>query len=96
MHTRGKDKKEIDVTKHNVPSMLYYFSESAMSGKNVEAYVEYVLVAIYGEVTAYHPIYVWKASVQSPITTTKSRHTWAGSQTLSNPSNYFQNMPTRN
>ena len=39
-----------------------------MSGKTVEAYIEYVLAASYGENTAFHPIYVRKPSVQSPIT----------------------------
>ena len=68
LHTRGEDKKEVDVTKHSLPSVLYYFSESSMSGKTVEAYIEYVLAASYGENTAFHPIYVRKPSVQSPIT----------------------------
>ncbi|MCJ1399588.1 hypothetical protein MMC11_002790 [Xylographa trunciseda] len=71
LHTRGEDKKEVDVTKHHLPSVLYYFSESAMSGKTVEAYIEYVLVATCGTMTAYHPIYIRKPSVQSPITDCK-------------------------
>jgi hypothetical protein len=66
LHTKGEDKKEVDVTKHSLPSVLYYFSESSMSGKTVEAYIEYVLAASYGENTAFHPIYVRQPSVPSP------------------------------
>lgn len=73
LHTRGEDKKEIEVTKHTLPSVLYYFSESFMSGKTVEAYIEYVLVATYGESTAYHPIYLRRQSVANPITNYKMR-----------------------
>ena len=73
LYTRGEDKKEVDVTKHSLPSVLYYFSESAMSGKTVEAYIEYVLAASYGEHTAFHPIYVLRPSVQSPITEYKMK-----------------------
>ena len=61
-------RREVDVTKHGLPSVMYYFGESAMSGKTVEAYIEYVLMAESGDTKACYPLYVRRRSVQSPIT----------------------------
>jgi hypothetical protein len=44
-----------------------------MGSYTVEAYIEYVLVATHGEITAQHPIYVRKPSVPIPVTNFKMR-----------------------
>jgi hypothetical protein len=63
--------KEVDVTKHPLPSVLDYHSESM--GDPVEAFTEYVLVATFEKTTAHHPIYVRKQSVLDPITDYRMR-----------------------
>ncbi|KAL9114561.1 MAG: hypothetical protein Q9187_007456, partial [Circinaria calcarea] len=68
----------IDVTQHALPSNMYYFSKSAMSGKTVEAYIEYALTAESGKTKACLPLYIRQRSVQSPITNYKM-------QSLSSP-----------
>ena len=69
LHTQDPTtKQEIDVSKHALPSIMYYFSTSSMSGKTVEAYIEYALVAEAGFAEAYFPLYVRQQSVPSPIT----------------------------
>ena len=60
-------KQETDVSKHPLPPVMYYFSESAMSGKTVEAYIEYVLVAEGGDVIASLPLYVRRRYSPVPI-----------------------------
>ena len=66
-------RQAIDVTKHALPSIMYYFSQSAMSGKTVEAYIEYVLTAELGDTKASLPLYIRQRSVQSPITNYRMR-----------------------
>ena len=61
-------KMETDVSKHHLPSVMYYFSESFMSGKTVEAYIEYVLVAEGGDAIASLPLYVRRRYSPLPIT----------------------------
>ena len=67
LHTRDAEKKKIDVTTHPLPSIMYYKSESGMSGKTVEAYIEYVLLAEAGDINAAYPLYVRQRSVPCPI-----------------------------
>ena len=67
LHTRDAEKKEIDVTRHPLPSIMYYKSDSTMSGKMVEAYIEYVLLAEGAGTTASYPLYVRQRSIPSPV-----------------------------
>lgn len=69
LRTRDAEKREIDVTQHRLPSIMYYKSESAVSGRTVEAFVEYVLVAESGTTSttaATYPLYVRQKSTASP------------------------------
>lgn len=61
-------KQEADLSKHLLPPIMYYFSESAMSGKTVEAYIEYVLVAEGRDAIASLPLYVRRRYSPVPIT----------------------------
>lgn len=47
---------------------MYYFGESAMSGKTSEAYVEYVLQAQTGELKAALPLFLRDIGTPVPIT----------------------------
>lgn len=67
LHTYDSKRQEVDVTQHPLPSIMYYFSKSGMSGKTVEAYIEYVLVAEGGGAVASYPLYVRQRSVPGPI-----------------------------
>jgi hypothetical protein len=68
LHTRAGDKNEIDVAKHPLPSIMYYKSSSAMSGKTIEAYIEYVLLAEGLGTKATYPLYIRQRSIADPIT----------------------------
>ena len=57
-------KHETDVNKHPLPSVMYYASEGSWSGITVEAYVEYSLIAEYGDVTASLTLNVSSPAVQ--------------------------------
>ena len=71
--TGSAAKQQIDIAKHGLPSIMYYFSESRMSGKTVEAYIEYVLTAESGGTKVCLQLYIRQRSVQSPITNYKMR-----------------------
>ena len=76
LHTTDPStKQETDVTKHALPSIIYYYSTSRMSGKTVEAYIEYVLLAQTVDAEACLPLYVRQRSVPSPITDYRLRST---------------------
>ncbi|KAL9079994.1 MAG: hypothetical protein Q9157_001191 [Trypethelium eluteriae] len=47
---------------------MYYYDESGWSGKKIQAYIEYVLLAEAGSTKAVMPLYVRRQSVPSPIT----------------------------
>ena len=68
-------KQETDVTKHALPSVMYYYGASVMSGKTAEAYIEYVLLAQTEDAEAYFPLYVRQRSIPSPITDYRLRST---------------------
>ena len=61
-------KDEVDVTKHSLPPIMYHHDESYMSGKTVEVYIEYAIVAEMGDYRATVPIYLRKLSTPTPIT----------------------------
>ena len=69
--TKDAEKKPIDVTQHPLPSIMYYFGESAMSGKTSEAYVEYVLQAEVGQSKATLPLFLRNNGTPAPITNHK-------------------------
>ena len=64
----SRTKQETDVSKHRLPTIMYYFDHSSWSGKKIEAYIEYVLFAESTRAKASVPLYVRRRSVPSPIT----------------------------
>ncbi|KPI39356.1 uncharacterized protein AB675_5244 [Cyphellophora attinorum] len=60
-------KKTVDVTKHPLPSVMYYHAKSEMSGKTSEAYVEYGLHASVAGKEATLPIFIRQKSSAVPI-----------------------------
>ena len=60
--------KESDITKHGLPTSIFYFCTSAMSGKTSEAFIEYILEADFAGVKISLPIFVRRRSTLSPIT----------------------------